>query len=47
MWKDKKKILAIRSTMNKGLTSALKDVFPSITPAPKPIVDVDGIPDPE
>lgn len=41
-----KNIVSIRASMNNGLTDTLKINFPIITPAPRPIVSFDGIPDP-
>lgn len=40
-----KNIVSIRASMNNGLTDTLKINFPNITPAPRPIVSFDGIPD--
>lgn len=41
-----RKIVAIRASMNKGLTDTLKDAFPGIIPVQRPTIDYQGIPDP-
>ena len=40
------KILALRASINKGLPEVLKEAFPNITPAERPIVNNENIPDP-
>jgi len=41
-----RKIVAIRASMNKGLTDTLKEAFPSIIPVQRPTIDYKTIPDP-
>jgi len=40
------KIIDIRASMNKGLSSHLKIVFPNANPIARPIIDFEGIPHP-
>ena len=35
----KKKIVAIKASMNNGLSSEFKSAFPSIIPVPRPVVE--------
>jgi hypothetical protein len=41
------KILALRASINKGLPVALKEAFPNITPAERPLVNIENIPGPD
>ena len=42
----KKKIIAIKYSINKGLTDNLKVAFPNITPVSRPLIQNSVIPDP-
>jgi hypothetical protein len=39
-------IVAIKASLNLGLSESLKKAFPNITPVPRPVVEVTGILDP-
>jgi len=41
------KIIAIRASMNNGLSSELTAAFPNILPAPRPLIESTEIKDPQ
>jgi hypothetical protein len=40
------KIIAIKASMNNGLSNQLKEYFPNLTPTLRPVIEDQEIPDP-
>jgi len=41
-----RKIVAIKASINKGLSNTLKEIFPDVKPVPKPLIADQEIKDP-